>query len=117
MAAKPTTPDQYLAGVPEQAREALDEVRSAVSEALPGAEESVSYGILDYRLQGRVICYCAGWAGHVSMYPVPAGDEAYAAAVAPYLSGRGTLKFPLSKPIPRDLVSRTAYLLREAVLG
>ncbi len=117
MAGKPTTPAEYLASVPPQARPHLDEVRSAIGEALPEAQETISYSILGYRLEGRVICYCAGWAAHVSLYPVPEGDEEYAAAAAPYRGGRGTLKFPLSQPIPRDLVVRTAYLMREAVLG
>ena len=113
---KPTTPDEYLAGVPERARAALDEVRAALREALPEAQETISYSILGYRLEGRVICYCAGWAGHVSLYPVPDGDEEYAAAITPFRTGRGTLTFPLSTPIPRDLVIRTAHLRRDAVL-
>jgi uncharacterized protein YdhG (YjbR/CyaY superfamily) len=115
MAGTPTTPEEYLANVPDQTRAALDEVRGAIREALPGAQETISYSILRYRLGGRVICYCAGWAGHVSLYPVPEGDEDYAAATASFRSGRGTLKFPLSTPIPRDLVVRTAQLLRDAV--
>ena len=116
MPAKPTTPQEYLATVPAQARPALDQVRSAIREALPNAAETISYSILGYRLHGRVICYCAGWAEHVSLYPVPEGDEEYAAAMAPYHSGRGTLKFPLSEPMPTTLVARTARLLEEAVL-
>ena len=60
MAGKPTTPEEYLASVPEQAREPLDEVRAAILEALPGAEESISYSILGYRLEGRIVAYCAG---------------------------------------------------------
>jgi hypothetical protein len=51
----------------------------------------------------------------VSLYPVPEGDEEYAAAIAPFRTGRGTLKFPLSTPVPRDLVVHTAQLLRDAV--
>lgn len=115
MAGKPTTPAEYLSTVPEQARPALDEVRAAVREALPEAQETISYSILGYRLRGRIICYCAGWAGHVSLYPVPEGDEEYAAAMSPYRSGRGTLKFALTDPVPRDLVARTAALLAEAI--
>ena len=116
MAGKPTTPEEYLASVPDHARLALDEVRGAIREALPDAEETISYSILGYRLGGRVICYCAGWAEHVSLYPVPDGDEEYAAATAPYRGGRGTLKFSLSKPIPRELVIQTAQLMRDAIL-
>lgn len=114
VAGKPTTPGEYLASVPDEARAPLDEVREAIREALPDAEETISYSILGYRLGGRVICFCAGWKGHVSLYPIPDGDEEYAAAVAPFRAGRGTLKFPLSTPIPRDLVGRTALLLRDA---
>ena len=116
MAGKPSTPEEYLASVPEQARPALDEVRGAIRDALPDAQETISYSMLGYRVEGRVICYCAGWAGHVSLYPVPDGDEEYAAAIAPFRTGRGTLKFPLSTPIPRDLVIHTAELMRNAIL-
>jgi len=115
VAPKPTSPEEYLALVPDQARSALDEVRGAIREALPDAEETIGYAILAYRLSGRVVCYCAGWAGHVSLYPVPAGDEEYAAAVAPFRTGRGTLKFPLSMPVPRELVIRTARLLGDEI--
>jgi uncharacterized protein YdhG (YjbR/CyaY superfamily) len=115
VAGKPTTPEEYLAGVPDQARAALDEVRGAIREALPDAEETISYSILGYRVGGRIICYCAGWARHVSLYPVPEGDEEYAASSAPFRTGRGTLRFPLSTPIPRELVIRTAQLMREAI--
>ena len=65
IAGKPTTPEEYLASVPEQTRASLDEVRDAVREALPDAHETIGYGILAYRLGGRVLCYCAGWAAHV----------------------------------------------------
>jgi len=113
---KPTNPEEYLASVPEQARTALDEVREAIREALPDAQETISYSILGYRLGGRVICYCAGWVAHVSLYPIPDGDDEYADAIAPFRTGRGTLKFPLSAPIPRDLVIHTAQLMRDATL-
>ncbi len=113
MAAKPTTPAEYLATVPEAALGPLDEVRSAIREALPEAEEVISYSILGYRLDGRIVVFCAGWRDHVSLYPLPEGDPAYDAATAAFRAGRGTLKFPLTEPIPRDLVARTARLLGE----
>lgn len=104
---KPKTPQEYLATVPEAARGALDEVRKAIREALPEAVETISYSILGYRLRGRVVAYCAGWQEHVSLYPIPRGDEAYAARAAAYVAGRGTLRFPLSAPVPLDLVRDT----------
>ena len=116
MVDKPTTPEEYLAGVPDESRPALDEVREAIREALPDAQEAISYGILGYRLAGRVVCYCAGWAGYASLYPVPDGDEEYATASALFRTGRGTLKFPLSAPIPRAHVVHTAELLRDKLL-
>lgn len=61
-------------------------------------------------LDGRRLFYFAGWKRHLSLYPVPELDEATAADAAPYLSGASTLKFPLSQPIPHDLVRRVALL-------
>jgi hypothetical protein len=64
-------------------------------------------------LDGRYVVYFAGFKQHVSLYPVPDPDSEAAAAVAPYRSGKGTVRFPLDRPVPLDLVARLAHLLAD----
>ena len=71
----------------------------------------ISYGIPTITMNNRYVVYFAGWTHHVSVYPVPNGDEGLHAEMAPYLSGKGTLKFPVGKPIPYDLIARVATQL------
>jgi len=62
---------------------------------------------------GRDLVYFAAWRKHLSVYPVPDADEALARELAPYLAGRGTLRFPFSKPVPYPLIGRVAAALAE----
>lgn len=105
------TVDEYLAAQPEALQTILEEIRARVHEAIPGAGEKISYGMPTITLDGHYVLYFAGWKHHVSVYPVPRGDEVLAAEMAPYLSGAGTLKFPLSKPVPVGLIVRVATQL------
>ncbi|MEU0091778.1 hypothetical protein [Kribbella sp. NPDC006257] len=57
-------------------------------------------------MNDEALLYFSGWKQHISVYPVPTGDETLTTALAPYLSGKSTLKFPLNKPIPYDVISR-----------
>lgn len=113
MAAHDDAVDAYLGAFPEDVREVLERVRATIHEALPGAEERISYQIPTVTLGGKSIVYFAGWAQHVSVYPVPEGDEQLVADLAPYRSGKGTAKFPLDKPVPYDLIGRIAKGLAE----
>ena len=79
--------------------------------AVPGAGETISYDIPALTLHGRSVVYFAGWKRHVSVYPVPDGDDDYEAALAPYRSGASTAKFPLTEPVPYQLVAQIATLL------
>jgi uncharacterized protein YdhG (YjbR/CyaY superfamily) len=104
-----TSIDDYLASRPASVRRVLARVRSTIRKALPRAEEVISYQIPAYRLNGRVVVYFAGWSEHYSVYPV--GDRAAAAIgddLARYKAGRGTVRFPLSEPVPAGLIARIA---------
>jgi len=91
----------------------LQAVRRTIQNAAPGAKESISYQIPTFSLGGRPVVYLAGWKKHISVYPVPELDEELEPQLAPYLSGKGTAKFPLGKPIPYELI--TALVQRLAV--
>jgi uncharacterized protein YdhG (YjbR/CyaY superfamily) len=73
--------------------------------AAPGAEETISYKIPAFTLDGEALVYFAGWKHHVSLYPVPKGDAAFRRRIDPYRAGKGTLKFPLKQPLPLDLIA------------
>jgi uncharacterized protein YdhG (YjbR/CyaY superfamily) len=83
----------------------LQTARKTIRAAAPEATESISYAIPTFSIAGRPVVYLASWKKHISMYPVPDLDENLERQVAPYLSGKGTVKFPLSKPIPYELIT------------
>lgn len=113
-----TTVDEYIATFPEEVRSTLDAVRGAVRRALPApAEEAISYGIPAVGLDGRLIVWFAGWKRHISLYPIPSGDPALSAELAPYVASKGTLRFPLAGPVPLDLIGRVVAQLARERLG
>jgi len=102
----------YLAKQPSAVRVVLAPMRAALRAALPGSEEVISYGIPAYRLHGRVVVFFAGWKTHVSIYPVTAPVVAELGdALNRYERSKGTLRFPLDRPVPVRLVTRIAKIL------
>jgi uncharacterized protein YdhG (YjbR/CyaY superfamily) len=101
--------DEYLATHPEDVQAILQRVRSAIRKAVPGSEEMISYQIPAYKLHGGPVLYFAGWRRHYSLYP--ATDqlvEAFKDELAPYKVDKGTIRFPLSQPVPVKLIERIA---------
>lgn len=103
--------DEYIGSRPGGVQEILREIRRRVHAATPGAGEIISYGIPALTLGGKQLIYFGAWKSHVSVYPVPAGDAALQQDMAPYLAGRGTLRFALAEPVPYDLIERVASAL------
>jgi uncharacterized protein YdhG (YjbR/CyaY superfamily) len=103
--------DDYIATQPEAAQAVLQRVRSVIRKALPGAEEAISYRIPAFKLTGRPFIWFAGWAQHYSLYPVNGKVvEAFKDDLAPYKLSKGTLRLPLSQPVPERLIRRIAKL-------
>jgi uncharacterized protein YdhG (YjbR/CyaY superfamily) len=102
--------DKYIAGFPRPVQTVLNQVRSIIRTAVPGADEAISYGIPAVNVNGRYVVYFAGWKQHYSLYPV--NDRLVAAFkddLAPYeLSGKGTIRFPLGEPVPEKLIAAIA---------
>jgi uncharacterized protein YdhG (YjbR/CyaY superfamily) len=108
--------DEYMAAQPKDAQLVLQQVRRTIRKALPGAVEVISYQVPTYKVNGRYVVYFAGWKDHYSLYP--ASDELVAAftnELAQYRVSKGTLRFPLSEPVPVKLIDRvTRFLAGEA---
>ncbi len=110
MATKFTSVDEYIASFPPATQKVLEEIRALVRSAAPDAKEKISYQIAAFELNGRNLVHFAGWKKHISLYPVPAGSEAFQRQIKPYVDGKGTLKFPLDEPIPFKLIEKIVKL-------
>jgi uncharacterized protein YdhG (YjbR/CyaY superfamily) len=109
-----TSVDAYIASKPAEARTALERVRAAIRKAVPRAEESLSYQIPVYTLDGVPVVYFAGWKEHYSLYPVnDALVAAFERELAPYQRSKGTIRLPLSEPVPVRLIGRIARFRAE----
>jgi uncharacterized protein YdhG (YjbR/CyaY superfamily) len=99
--------DDYIVLFPETTQKGLGQIRAAIKKAAPKAEEAISYGIPAFNLNGRYLVYFAGYKKHVSIYPVPSGNKIFEKDFTPYYtSGKGTIQFPIDKPIPIRLVTK-----------
>jgi uncharacterized protein YdhG (YjbR/CyaY superfamily) len=102
--------DEYIGSFPPDVQLVLGKVRRAILAAVPAAGETISYHIPTITLGGKAMLHFAGWKHHISLYPAPAGDDAFEHRLGPYRSEKSTLKFPLSKPVPYDLIEQVARL-------
>jgi uncharacterized protein YdhG (YjbR/CyaY superfamily) len=101
--------DDYIASQPERAQRPLERVRRAIRKAVPAAEETISYQIPTYKIPGGPVLYFAGWMQHYSLYPATARlVEAFKNDLAPYEISKGTIRFPLTEPVPVKLIERIA---------
>jgi uncharacterized protein YdhG (YjbR/CyaY superfamily) len=110
--------DEYIASQPASVQGVLKRVRGALRKALPEAEEVISYQIPAYKLAGRAVIYFAGWKEHYSLYPatgrlVPTFKD----ELARYKISKGTIRFPLSEPVPANLIARIARFRAQEAAG
>jgi uncharacterized protein YdhG (YjbR/CyaY superfamily) len=101
----PRTIDEYIAGFPSDVQAILRKVRRTIRQAAPDAEEKISYQMPTFTLKGNLV-YFAGFKKHIGFYPVPTGIEAFQKELSGYEQGKGSVRFPLDKPIPFDLIER-----------
>ncbi len=100
----PKTMDEYIAGYPPDVQVILEKVRRTIRKAAPDAQEAIKYLIPTFTLQGNLLSFAA-YKKHIGVYPAPAGDERFRSELSAYMAGKSTVRFPLDKPIPFDLIS------------
>lgn len=100
------TVDQYIAGFDEPVQLLLKQLREAILEEAPEAAESISYGMPAYKLDGKALVYFAGYKNHIGFYATPNGHEAFAKELSVYKQGKGSVQFPLTSPLPLELVRK-----------
>ena len=114
MAEQFTSVDQYISTFPDDVQAILQKIRQTIREVLPDeAEEVISYNIPTFKMHGKYVIYFSGWKEHISLYPIP-HDPELREALAPFMAGKGTLKFPIDKPLTYDLIAKTATALLHA---
>lgn len=106
--ATPATVDEYLAALPEERRAAVDLLRRTIVDAAPDAIESIAYQMPAMRSHGgQFLVSYAAYKAHYSLFPASdAVVEGLGEELAPYLAGKGTIRFPASRPIPTALVEK-----------
>ncbi|OGO11597.1 MAG: hypothetical protein A2Y53_07090 [Chloroflexi bacterium RBG_16_47_49] len=97
--------DEYIATFPEEIQKKLEDLRATIKAAAPEAQEKISYQMPTFYLQGNLVHFAA-YKNHIGFYPAPRGIEAFKNELAAYDGSKGTVKFPLDKPLPLDLVSK-----------
>ena len=100
------TVEEYLAGVPEPARTTLSKIRAVIRSAVPAeATEVISYGVPTFKYNGPVIWYAA-FSNHCSLFPTAAVIEKFKDELKVYRTSKGTIQFPVDKPLPAFLVKK-----------
>jgi len=103
--AAPKTIDEYIWAFPEPVQYLLEELRQAIREAAPDAEETISYQMPAFKLAGKLV-YFAAYKTHIGFYPTPSAITAFADELTAYNCAKGTVQFPLDQPLPLDLITR-----------
>ncbi len=103
--AAPKTIDEYVAGFPQDVQEILEKIRVTIRKAAPGAQEAIKYQMPTFTLKGNLVHFGA-FKKHIGFYPVPTGIEQFKDELSVYEGGKGSVQFPLDKPIPYDLIGR-----------
>ncbi len=101
---KPVNVDEYISGFPKDTQTTLEQIRRIIKKAAPGAEELISYGMPAFKLNGMLIYYAA-YSNHIGFYPTPSGIKAFKKKLSIYKGAKGSVQFPLDKPMPLGLIT------------
>ncbi|MCR5861767.1 DUF1801 domain-containing protein [Flavobacterium sp. J372] len=111
---KPQSVDEYINSFPPEIQKILSQIRDIIKIEAPNAVESISYGMPAYKLNGKPLIYFAGYEKHIGLYATPTGHDAFKEEFSRYKTGKGSVQFPLSEPMPLDLIKKvTGFRVKE----
>ncbi len=102
---KPKNVDEYIASFPIEIQELLAQIRNAIKEIVPQAEETISYSMPTFKLNGNLVYYAA-FKNHIGFYALPQGNAVFKKELQEYKTGKGSIQFPIDKPLPLALIKR-----------
>lgn len=105
--------DAYIASFPPDIQMLLDEVRSTIKKAAPEATEGISYGIAAYHYKEQPLLYFGGFKKHIGIFATPEAQQEFQEELSDYKQGKGSVKFPFSKPLPLPLITRIVKFNRQ----
>jgi uncharacterized protein YdhG (YjbR/CyaY superfamily) len=109
--AKSQTIDEYISAFPKEIAEKLEQIRQLIREVAPDAEETISYDMPTFNLNGSYLIYFGGWKKHIALYPVSVQlAETLKEELSGYKGTKGSVHFPLDKPLPLDLIRKIVVL-------
>lgn len=111
------TIDQFISAYPPEVQTILQKIRAAIRKSAPGAEEAMAYGIPTFRLNGKNLVHLSAFKEHIGFYPTPSGIAKFKKELSAYEGAKGSVKFPLDKPIPYALIGRITQFRVKEVLG
>lgn len=97
---------EYIHTFPENIQKLMEQIHAIIKEKAPQAQESISYGMPTYKTNGKPLVYFAGFKNHIGFYATPTGHREFADELSKFKQGKGSVQFPLDKPIPFDLIGR-----------
>ena len=111
------TIDEYVAHFPENIQKELNTLRETIKKAAPEAKETISYGMPAFKLNSRILVYFAAAKNHIGFYPTASPIVAFKKDLGSYETSKGTIKFPLDKPVPTKLVERIVKFKAQEILN
>ena len=98
--------DVYISTFPDETQVILSQIRAIIKEKAPEAVESMTYGMPAYKTNGKPLVYFAGYKKHIGFYATPTGHSEFKKELSKFKQGKGSVQFPIDKPIPLDLIGQ-----------
>ena len=98
--------DEYIAGFPKDIQKILEQIRTTIKKAAPKAEETISYAIPTFAMKRKYLVYFAAFKNHIGFYATPTGHEEFKEELSHFKQGKGSVQFPLDKPMPLTLITK-----------
>ena len=110
------TIDEYIQTFPKEIQKILEKIRKLIQKIVPEAKEAISYQMPTFKLNGKNLVHFAAWKNHIGFYPTPSGIKSFEKEIAKYERAKGSIQFPLDKPIPYDFIKRIVLFRKREMI-